>query len=116
MPDDFAKSLQSNPLFKAVGKLANMDNYRIGGKKQAAAKPGQPSNLKASYYGNQKPYMAPGSNWGDGQKKAAGKKAPMKDKKPKPEMPMKKGMKPKVAGKMQKPGFPAKKKKKGGKK
>jgi hypothetical protein len=109
MADDFAKSLQSNPLFKAVGKLANMDNYRIGGKKAAPAKPGQPSNLKASDYASQKPYMAPGSNWGDGQK-ASGKKAPMKKPKPKPEMPMKKGMKPKAAGKMQKPGFPAKKK------
>ena len=45
-----------------------------GGRRTAKAKPGQASNLKASDYGNQKPYIAPGSNWDADKPKA--KKSP----------------------------------------
>jgi hypothetical protein len=65
MADDFAQGLKDNFLLKGIGNLVNLDRYRLGSKKS-----GQGSNLKASDYGNQKPYKAPGSNWGDSKPKS----------------------------------------------
>jgi hypothetical protein len=66
---DFVDELQTNPVLSAMRRVANMDNYKLPGTGKRA-RAGQASNLKASDYGNQKPYIAPGSNWDTDKSKA----------------------------------------------
>lgn len=100
--------LTDNPIMKLLGSIAGKSSP----KPAPASTPSRSvTPSMASKYANQKPYIAPGSNWGEGQKatKPAAKKATTVSKKKKAPATTPK-IKPN--DKHVKPGYPAPKKKK----